>query len=86
MGSSDLLSPMSAGRASERSGHVAEHSTQGAQGGFIYVYDMPGDFTDDLTQLPVQWHPSQYDYDQVSCTQNLYSASMQCFASLCSSR
>ena len=33
--------------------------------GFIYVYDMPSEFTDDLTQLPVQWHPSQYDYDQV---------------------
>ena len=32
--------------------------------GFIFVYDMPSEFTDDLTRLPVQWHPSQYDYDQ----------------------
>ena len=32
----------------------------------IYVHDMPSHFTKDLTQLPVQWHPSQYDYDQVS--------------------
>ena len=36
------------------------------QDGFIYVYDMPSQFTEDLTQLPVQWHPSQYDYDQAS--------------------
>jgi len=33
--------------------------------GFIYIYKMPSEFTDDLTQLPVRWHPSQYDYDQV---------------------
>ena len=75
MNSSDLLSPMSAGRASKRPGHAAEYSIQGVQEGFIYVYDMPGEFTDDLTQLPVQWHPSQYDYDQVRCTQYVYSAS-----------
>ena len=59
---------MSAGRASEHSGHAAERPAQGLQEGFIYVYDMPDEFTDDLTQLPVQWHPSQYDYDQVGRT------------------
>lgn len=69
MSSSDLRSPVLVGRASERPGHATEHSTQGAQEDFIYVYDMPGEFTDDLTQLPVQWHPSQYDYDQVRRTQ-----------------
>ena len=68
MSSSDLSSPMSAGRASEHSGHAAERPAQGPQEGFIYVYEMPDEFTDDLTQLPVQWHPSQYDYDQVGRT------------------
>jgi hypothetical protein len=32
--------------------------------GFVYVYDMPADFTDSMKDLPVQWHPEQYDYDQ----------------------
>ena len=36
------------------------------QDSFIYVYDMPSAFTKDLTRLPVQWHPTQYDYDQAS--------------------
>ena len=81
MSTSDLLSHVSAGKASERPGHAAEHSTQKPQEGFIYVYDMPGEFTDGLTQLPVQWHPSQYDYDQVRCTQDVSVASIQCFAS-----
>jgi len=37
-----------------------------AQKDFIYVYNMPSEFTEDLTTLPVQWHPEQYDYDQVT--------------------
>ena len=32
---------------------------------FIYVYDMPAEFTEDVKELPLQWHPEQYDYDQV---------------------
>jgi hypothetical protein len=42
---------------------AAARSTAAAHG-FIFVYDMPADFTDDLRDLPVQWHPEQYDYDQ----------------------
>ena len=38
----------------------------GAPKGLVYVYDMPPQFTDDLKELPVQWHPEQYDYDQAS--------------------
>ena len=34
---------------------------------FLYVYEMPPEFTTDLEALPVQWHPEQYDFDQV-CT------------------
>ena len=32
--------------------------------GSVYVYDMPPRYTDDMKDLPVQWHPEQYDYDQ----------------------
>ncbi|CAL8466706.1 g6242 [Coccomyxa elongata] len=32
---------------------------------FIYIYDLPSEFNEDLKELPVQWHPEQYDYDQV---------------------
>lgn len=36
---------------------------------FVYVYDMPAKFTSDVKALNVEWHPEQYDYDQVSpCT------------------
>jgi hypothetical protein len=31
---------------------------------FLYVYDVPPEFTTDVQALPVQWHPEQYDYDQ----------------------
>jgi hypothetical protein len=31
---------------------------------FLYVYDVPPEFTTDIQALPVQWHPEQYDYDQ----------------------
>ena len=50
--------------------------------GFIYVYNMPSQFTEDLTQLPVQWHPSQYDYDQVSMAPSM-PPSLSIFAQLC---
>ena len=40
----------------------------GTPSGLVYVYDMPREFTDDLRELPVQWHPEQYDYDQASCS------------------
>lgn len=32
---------------------------------FVYVYDMPAKFTSDIKALDVEWHPEQYDYDQV---------------------
>lgn len=32
---------------------------------FLYVYDMPSKFTSDIKKLSVEWHPEQYDYDQV---------------------
>lgn len=32
---------------------------------FIYVYDMPAKFTSDVKELSLDWHPEQYDYDQV---------------------
>ncbi len=32
---------------------------------FVYVYDMPAKFTSDIQKLSVEWHPEQYDYDQV---------------------
>lgn len=35
---------------------------------FIYVYDMPSKFTADIAQLSPEWHPDQYDYDQVTAT------------------
>lgn len=31
----------------------------------IYVYDMPAKYTEDILALPAEWHPEQYDYDQV---------------------
>lgn len=31
---------------------------------FLYVYEMPSEFTEDVAALPVQWHPEQYDFDQ----------------------
>ena len=55
---------MCAERASIRLAETLS-SDESAQEEFIYVYDMPAEFTDDLSQLPVQWHPSQIDYDQV---------------------
>ena len=52
--------------------NLAHHAGEAGSGlraampeSFIYVYDMPAEFTDDLKELPVQWHPEQYDYDQV---------------------
>lgn len=59
-----LSTHMCAERASIRLAETLS-SDESAQEEFIYVYDMPAEFTDDLSQLPVQWHPSQYDYDQV---------------------
>ncbi|CAL8466705.1 g6241 [Coccomyxa elongata] len=32
---------------------------------FVYVYDMPAKFTSDIKKLSMEWHPEQYDYDQV---------------------
>jgi hypothetical protein len=55
---------MCAERASIRLAETLS-ADESVQEEFIYVYDMPAEFTDDLSQLPVQWHPSQYDYDQV---------------------
>ena len=55
---------MCAERASIRLAETLS-SDESAQEEFIYVYDMPAEFTDDLSQLPLQWHPSQDDYDQV---------------------
>lgn len=53
--------------------NAAHHSSEAGSGHqhtappkeFIYVYDMPAEFADDLKELPAQWHPEQYDYDQV---------------------
>lgn len=56
--------PVLAERAALQLAEATYVSSQ-VQEGYIYVYDMPSEFTDDLTELPVQWHPSQYDYDQV---------------------
>ena len=52
--------------AESANAQLEETVTPGAvvKDGFIYVYDMPAEFTKDLSRLPVQWHPTQYDYDQ----------------------
>ena len=36
---------------------------------FLYVYEMPPEFTEDEAALPVQWHPEQYDFDQARAAQ-----------------
>ena len=48
-------------------GALGQTHAAGAPKGLVYVYDMPAEFTDDMKELPVQWHPEQYDYDQASC-------------------
>ena len=45
--------------ASGGGGRLPEHK------GLVYVYDMPGRFTDELLQRSMEWHSEQYDYDQV---------------------
>ena len=38
---------------------------------FLYVYEMPPEFTEDAAALPVQWHPEQYDFDQARAAAQL---------------
>lgn len=45
---------------------------------FIYIYDLPSEFNEDLKELPVQWHPEQYDYDQVRRYAHLGSRALCC--------
>ena len=33
--------------------------------GFLHVYDLPPKFNEEIKELPTQWHPEQYDIDQV---------------------
>lgn len=47
------------------SGGGLHHAHAAVPKQFIYVYDMPAEFNEDIKELPVQWHPEQYDYDQV---------------------
>lgn len=32
---------------------------------YMYVYDMPAKYTADIRKLSPEWHPDQYDFDQV---------------------
>lgn len=54
-------------------GAGVRHAHAAAPKEFVYVYDLPSQFNEDLTDLPVQWHPEQYDYDQVRFTLALLS-------------
>ena len=49
---------------------------------FLYVYEMPPEFTEDAAALPVQWHPEQYDFDQARAAAQLgaYSGRASCVA------
>lgn len=61
--------PAASSRAAQKTGHATVagrrliHSSPPK--GMIYVYDMPPKYTEDILALPAEWHPEQYDYDQV---------------------
>ena len=60
----DTLRPIGKHRVAHASGGGRRtiHSTAKEM---IYVYDMPAKYTEDILALPAEWHPEQYDYDQV---------------------
>lgn len=45
---------------------------------FVYVYDMPAKFTSDISKLSVEWHPEQYDYDQVRTLRMQWPEAVDC--------
>jgi hypothetical protein len=58
-----------------------QHPHTAVSKNFIYVYELPAEFNEDLKELPVQWHPEQYDYDQVT---QMHGSRSSCMGLFCS--